>query len=743
MEKNALIGLLIREEDNSTWRIIHSCGTTTLGCLVETSVGPCTSIVFTEWETMQLYERLVDGKITKVTEPEPIILPEYQMDDTQQKAFERRKSFVVELFNSIAPAYDMILSRKAKKKVEELRIKYSIRKTSSWKYIRLYLQSGMQLSSLVDKRLIIDRPKERIGLLKTNPGKKPQENSSGGKVLDNTDLNNIDWARDLYLSKHTASMDYCYRKMILHFYLTETGELVDSYPSLRQFRYQLSKSLSAEVIAKAKMEKNEFENNSRLLYSTPKNDALRPGQILEADECEMDVMVVSSANRRQIIGRPIVYFLVDLYSHLIVGMSVHLHNNSMAGITSAILNLFENKQDYCRRFDIKLSDPDLWPSCFVPDEIRSDQGSEYGSDQFERICHALNIRRSLAPPAMGSYKGAVERSFGSMMSLLRPELEDRGLIMKTHDSNHYKTAMYTMRDITRLCINFVINHNNLVIDKMKISREMSMNGVRKVPVDIWKWGVEHRGQPTRLVTKTNLAETIYEILTPLTARLGRDCVTVKGLKYLPADDNDLKARLLKLSLKGKSETMEVRIDPRDVNSIYYLKNGHIARMNLVDDKVGNDWNDMTWDEVLTEQTIIRNQDRAGQKEKLALKCIELSNVETILSETKPSEFKTQKTEITDNRMQERNLIDRKDCIADKIAGSGTDEAEDAKAKDARAEGVKAEPSDTVPSEEKKSEASAPEETDNDTDNGKDNGAFDLSNRDAFINAIKQTGSFDF
>ena len=387
-----------------------------------------------------------------------------------------------------------------------------------------------------------------------------------------------------------------------------------------------------------------------------------------------------------------------------------------------------------------MSDPDLWPSCFVPDEIRSDQGSEYGSDQFERICQALNIRRSLAPPAMGSYKGAVERSFGSMMALLRPELEDKGLIMKTHDSNHFKTAMYTMRDITRLCINFVIYHNNMVIDKMKLSREMTMNGVSKSPVAIWNWGIEHRGQPTRLVTKSNLAEIVYEILTPITARLGRDCVVVKGLKYLPADDNELKSKLLSLSLKGKSETMEVRIDPRDVNCIYYLKNGHISKMNLVDDKIGNDWNDMTWCEVSAEQAIIRNQDRAGQKEKLALKCMELSNVETILSETKPSEFKTQKTEIADNRMQERNLIDKKDCVSDKLSCSDT-----GKAKGSSAEDVKPYPTDNASSNSKggQEETSSSETSEKGTNNEKDREAFSLSNRNAFINAIKDTGSFDF
>lgn len=731
MEKT-LTGTLIKDEKGCIWRIIQSNGMVTKGCLVECNGTRVTKLRFYEWSTIELMNDLMEDRFEKVKEEPVRIIPEQEMDKDLRELYMKRKAFVTEVVNLVAPNYDEVSSSHARPKIKKLYQKYEFCTASGLKYIRLFLQSGLSYSSLIDGRITRTTGRPKVGERLRKAGPKCNESSLQGKILGNDDLKNIEWGIDLYMDSFSASVEYCYLKMLIHFYLDDDGYLKNEFPSRRQFKYQLMSRTTAEERARAKKMKSDFENNSRLLYGTPRSDSLRPGQILESDECELDVMVVSSVNSRKILGRPVVYFLCDLYSHAIVGLSVHLHNNSMAGITSALLNLFESKQDYCLRFDINLADPSLWPSCFIPEEIRSDQGSEYGSDQFERICQSLNIRRSMAPGGMGSYKGAVERSFGSLMVLLRPELENYGLIAKRVDSNHYKTATYTMKEITKLCINFAVFHNNMVIDKMKISREMAMNGVKKSPVDIWRWGVEHRGMPTRMVTSANLAETIYDVLTPMTARLSRNGVVVQGLKYLPSDDEDLIARLMRTAIKGKSETMDVRIDPRNTDNIFYLKNGRIAQMNLIKEDIGNDWNDMYWDEVEAEKEIIRAQDRQDQNEKLKLRCKELSNIEKILDNAEKPEFKPEKKNIRENRMDERRLIDERESAAAKIESAQS-------------------PTPPVPDktlgEKKTQEGVTGKDKKNDVTKGKEASnmpAYNtLSNRDAFIEAMEDYGRLDY
>lgn len=729
--ENTLLGLLIKDEEGCIWRIIQTNGIITKGCLVDYNGTKVTKLRFNEWSTIELLNDLVEGKVERLKDEPCKIVLEETLDDGLCKLYAKRKAFVTEVFNVVAPNYDAICSKLYRQEFKKIYQKYGYCLASALKYIRLYLQSGMNYNALIDGRITrtTGRPKVEERLRKA--GCKGNEFGIHGKKLVEKDIENIKWGINLYLSSFSASIYYCYLKVLIHFYLDEDGNLMEEHPSERQFYYQLMTRTTPEERARAKKMKSDFENNCRLLYSTPRSDALRPGQILESDECELDVMVVSSVNDRKILGRPVVYFLCDLYSHAIVGLSVHLHNNSIAGITSALLNLFESKQDYCHRYDIKFTDSSLWPSCFIPEEIRSDQGSEYGSDQFERICQSLNIRRSLAPPAMGSYKGAVERSFGSLMALLRPELENSGLIAKRADSNHYKTATYTMKEITRLCINFAIFHNNMVIDKMKISREMAMNGVRKSPVDIWKWGVEHRGQPTRMITSANLAETIFDILTPMDARLSRDGVSINGLKYLPADDDELMARLMKTVIKGKSETMNVRIDPRSTNNIFYLKNGHIAQMNLVKDDIGNDWQDMIWDEVEEEKEIIRTQDRQDQNEKLKLRCKELSNIETILDNAEKPEFKPEKKNIRENRMDERRLIDEKESVASKMESVKNPSLQDPTETQQTKEADEVDIAGEIKKAKKKGKTT------------KESTLGSLSNKDAFIEAMEETGRFEF
>ena len=70
--------------------------------------------------------------------------------------------------------------------------------------------------------------------------------------------------------------------------------------------------------------------------------------MVEIDACEADVSLVSELDPDQAIGRPIVYFMIDVYSRIILAVSVAFDNNSILGITNLFLNLADDKQEYCK-----------------------------------------------------------------------------------------------------------------------------------------------------------------------------------------------------------------------------------------------------------------------------------------------------------------------------------------------------------------------------------------------------------
>lgn len=56
---------------------------------------------------------------------------------------------------------------------------------------------------------------------------------------------------------------------------------------------------------------------------------------------------------------------------------------------------------------------------FIPQELRTDHGAEYTSEDMRRVGREIGMNIVLAPPATGSMKGIVEQSFHQFQELVR------------------------------------------------------------------------------------------------------------------------------------------------------------------------------------------------------------------------------------------------------------------------------------------------------------------------------------
>lgn len=119
-------------------------------------------------------------------------------------------------------------------------------------------------------------------------------------------------------------------------------------PTYKQFYYYAQKHLTKEEKDLIKTSAAEQRNNKRLLISDSLKDVYGPADMVEIDACEADVSLVSELDPDQAIGRPIVYFMIDVYSRIILAVSVAFDNNSILGITNLFLNLADDKQEYCK-----------------------------------------------------------------------------------------------------------------------------------------------------------------------------------------------------------------------------------------------------------------------------------------------------------------------------------------------------------------------------------------------------------
>ena len=279
-----------------------------------------------------------------------------------------------------------------------------------------------------------------------------------------------------------------------------------------------------------KTSKAEFRNNSRLLLNSSTYNVQGPGDMLEMDALEMDVEIVSETDRNKVVGRPILYALIDVYSRAIVAISVSFENNSVLGMTNCLMNLGEDKEEFCQRYGITDIDVTKWPSNFIPNRIRVDRGSDFISKEAERIFNELNITREIVTGATGSMKGIIEQLWHQIHSAQNSSIQNAGLIEKRYDSTHKKKACLTIREITQMVIVHVLAYNELELRNFKATKRMVAERIEFTPVS-------------------------------------RKGVCIDGLYYANDDEYLLEAMI---HAGHKSEPFDCRYDERNITNLYYM-----------------------------------------------------------------------------------------------------------------------------------------------------------------------------
>ena len=524
------------------------------------------------------------------------------LPDAAKDSYFRKKKVVNEVLACYGPTYMELSGRRKKHKLEEILKRYDITKRTFWRMCIKYFQSGLNDKSLVDERFWGSNTGKKYNYNKKT-GRKREYFGETGVILDKQVLGFFDEALKDYRSGRHKSLKSAYDKMNnIHFTRTEIVNGVQTLvlnpvnerPTLRQFYYYAEKHISKDEKDIIKTSQMEYRNNKRLLNSDSLYGVLGPGDMVEIDACEADVSLVSSVDRNKAIGRPIVYFMIDVYSRMILAVSIAFDNNSLLGITNLFLNLADDKKEYCKRNGMEFSDDRLWPSNIIPNRIRVDRGSEFKSKEFSRICLALSIEKDNVSGGSGSLKGVIEQSFHQMHNMQNVHLEDKGLIEKRHDSRHHEEATLTIGDYTKMIINFVLTHNQKYLETYPLTRDMIDKDIMAIPAKLWVYGIENCMTPRPI---KSVEQYLFDLMTPINAKVSRRGIEYKGLFYISDDKYLVRCRI---NAGNKKVPFEARMDLRSVGTVYYISEGRLIKASLNEDLTGNaDYKNLTmkeWDD---------------------------------------------------------------------------------------------------------------------------------------------------
>lgn len=576
--------ILFDNVHNTRYRVIAIIDNLVTLCEMDT-----TKFILSQLELSQIIDLLFSKDLIKKAE-NTLIFDVDSLSDSVKEKYQIKKNIINELLLNTEKSFMSLSGKTPKPQIKEIIEKYNIPKNSLWRIITNYFQSGMQDYSLVDAKAFgVNKGRQYEYINKT--GAKAKYIDVPGIALSDIVIRNFEEGLNYYKSGRCKTVRDAYDYINnLHYSRTEIINGVQSVtllpvserPTYRQFSYYVNKHLSQQEKDLIKTSAIEQRNNKRLITSDSLSDVYGPCDMVEIDACEADVSLVSSLDTNKTIGRPIVYFMIDVYTRVIVAMSVAFDNNSVLGVTNLFLNLADDKQEYCNRYGMGFENPALWPSNVIPRRLRVDRGSEFKSKAFDRICNELGIEKQIVSGASGSLKGLVEQSFHQMHSRQNVHLEDKGLIEKRYDSEHHKEASLTIEQYTKMVINFVLMHNQQALDNYHMTKEMIENDIKPIPALLWQYGVKKYGEPRPIINKEQY---LYNLMTPINAKLSRRGICYKDLWYICYDDKALSREMFNAGTK--KVPIEVRMDMRDISNVYYIRDSKLITAQLNPKITGN------------------------------------------------------------------------------------------------------------------------------------------------------------
>lgn len=376
-----------------------------------------------------------------------------------------------------------------------------------YKYLRYYWMGGKKINALLPRYRNCGGPNK-----KKNPTQKmgrkrittiiaPELN--GVLVNEDTRKNFDKYTRTIYLKVNRRdSVKHTYIEMLKECYGIETKiehgvevPIIPPYhkiPSIAQLRYHIRTRFTRQKRIVAREGKVNFDRDFRPLLGSETLKATGPGQIFEIDATVADVYLVSGDDSNQIIGRPVVYVVVDVWTHIVTGMYVGLEGPSWQGMMMAIENTCMNKVEFCAQYDLEIT-ADEWPCHHMPQQFFADRG-EMESKNADSLGKVLGIKLKNAPPYRADLKGIVEQQFRTLNLTLQPWMPGavKKEYMKRGGPDYVLDAKLTLKDFTKMMIELILHRNNFhYMEHYPLDKALSKDQVRPIPRELWNWGIAH------------------------------------------------------------------------------------------------------------------------------------------------------------------------------------------------------------------------------------------------------------
>ncbi|MDM5334476.1 Mu transposase C-terminal domain-containing protein [Ureibacillus composti] len=497
----------------------------------------------------------------------------YSDEDLTKKQIQKRD----EDWRIVSESWDIykkaILNQKEREEaLSDIANKYGIAKLKAKRIFTRFWQRGLNKNALLPDYIYSGgkgKEKKLTATSKVGP-KRKYTKEEGISITEDVKKQFIYVIKKYYRKKEQLSLMETYDYLLREFYSDEYYEngvrkyrVWDSgrIPTYDQFYYWFKKLEDPQIDIQMRYSQKEYELKHRPILSNSTLETDGPGTRFQIDATIADIYLVSSFDRNLIIGRPIVYGVIDVYSRLMTGIYVGLEGPSWIGAMMALDNMVTDKVEFCKKFDISI-DESQWPAHHLPEIIIADRG-EFEGYSVENLINNLNIKIENTSPYRGDLKGIIERQFRTINGKIKRK--SPGAIQKEYrergDRDYRLDASLNLKEFTKIIIHLVLHHNQKIIDKYSLEKEMIAAGLTATPVNLWNWGIENKKGRLQTINNQNILR--LNLLLKGKARITRAGIKFKGLSY--GSDKALNEQWY---LKMRNQSIGVVFDPRDMSQIY-------------------------------------------------------------------------------------------------------------------------------------------------------------------------------
>ena len=336
----------------------------------------------------------------------------------------------------------------------------------------------------------------------------------------------------------------------------------DQLPSFLQFRYIHEKYDDLTRLLTSREGERRFALRHRAVLGESTHMAWGPCSLYQGDATIGDIHLVSSRDRSRLIGKPVIYVIIDVFTRLIVGFSVSLEGPSWVGMMLALYNATVDKVAYCKEYGIDITE-DMWPSHRLPEAILGDRGELEGYNS-TRLVDYLDIDIAITPPYRCDWKGIVEQNFRLISNEVIHWKPGATYTKRERGDKDYRLeACLTLPEFRKLMIHCILKHNNhhrmgwYDMDEFIIT-----DHVEPYPIDLWNWGVTHRSGHQRVKSPEVIQ---LNLLPDDTASVTPYGICFQGVYY--TCERAVKEQWY-VKARKKRWTVPVVYDPRQLDIIY-------------------------------------------------------------------------------------------------------------------------------------------------------------------------------